>query len=313
MLVILSGNHTFLRQQALAELKQELGLEPQIVQADDLSPVQLTDLLSAQSLFEPKRFILIYGLAENASAWQSLTEIAPTVATDDSLALVLVEDKLDSRTKFAKTAKQAGWWREFSLETDRYGKVRDYSGQKSIQFVLEQAKKLGLKLDRALAQYLYQRVGTDPWELYGALERLQVVGEVSRRAIDQYIPTNPTVNVFEVLNQAFRGQREAVERAVANLEATDAEPRLFFGLLSSQVFNILAIASAPAGANLATDFGLNSFAVSQLSFIARNRSLEELKQVAQWFIEVDTKLKSGSYDAWLEIKVLLNRIVELAS
>ena len=235
------------------------------------------------------------------------------MAADDSLVLVLVEDKLDSRTKFAKTAKQKGWLREFVIEVDRYGKIKDYTGQKSIQFVLEQAKKLNLKCNRTLAQYLYQRVGADPWELYGALERLQIVGEVSRQAIDQYIPTSPTVNVFEVLNLAFRGQREVVEQAVVDLERTDAEPRLFFGLLASQIFNILAIASAPAGANLVADFGLNSFAVSQLSAITRDHSLEELKQVTQWFIEVDTKLKSGSYDAWLEIKVLLNRIVELTS
>lgn len=311
MLIILSGNHTFLRQQALVELKQQIEVEPQTIQIDGLSPAQLTDLLSAQSLFESRRFILLYGLSENVEAWQRLIGSAEMVAEDDSLVLVLIEDKLDSRTKFVKIAKQQGWLREFIIDIDRYGNVKDYSGQKSIQFILEQAKKLELKLDRSLAQYLYQQVGPDPWGLYSALERLQIVGDVSRAAINKYIPVNPIVNVFEVLSKAFSGQRQATEQAINDLESIDAEPRMFFGLLSSQIFNILAIASAPAGANLAVDLGINPYVVDQLMPIARRHQLADLKQVAGWFIETDIKLKSGSYNAWLEIKVLLNRIIEL--
>ncbi|MGI6612243.1 MAG: DNA polymerase III subunit delta [Candidatus Nanosyncoccaceae bacterium] len=311
MLIILSGNHTFLRQQALVELKQQIKVEPQTIQIDGLSPAQLTDLLSAQSLFEPRRFILLYGLSENVEVWQRLMESAEMVAEDDSLVLVLIEDKLDSRTKFVKTAKQQGWLQEFVIDTDRYGNVKDYSGQKSIQFILEQAKKLEIKFDRSLAQCLYQQVGPDPWGLYSALERLQIIGDVSRTAINKYIPANPMVNVFNVLGKAFSGQRQATEQAIDNLESIDAEPRMFFGLLSSQMFNILAIASAPAGANLAADLGINPYVIDQLAPIARRCSLADLKQIAGWFIETDMKLKSGSYDAWLEIKVLLNRIIEL--
>lgn len=312
MLVILSGNHTFLRQQALVELKQQLKLEPQIILANNLSPAQLADLLTAQSLFEPQRFVLIYGLSDNVEAWSRLIELAESVAEDNSLALVLVEDKLDSRTKFVKVAKQQGWLKEFIIETDRQGNIKDYSGQKSVQFILEQSKKLGLKFDRNLAQYLYQQIGPDPWELYSALERLQVIGDASRAAIDKYIPSNPMINIFEILNQAFAGKRREVDRSISDLESLDTEPRSFFGLLSSQIFNVLAIAVAPAGANLAADFGINPYAISQLSSIARHQSLDNLKQVANWFVEADIKLKSGSYDAWLEIKVLLNQIINLA-
>lgn len=311
MLTILSGNHTFLRQQALVELKQELNLNPQIISTDDLSPVGLTDLVSAQSLFDPKRFILLYGLAENVQTWQRLSELAQSVADDDSLALVLVEDRLDSRMKFTKLAKRQGWLREFVLEVDRYGNVKDYSGQKSVQFVMGQAKKLGINFNRSLAQYLYQHVGSDPWELYSALERLQVLGDASRAAIDKYIPQNPIINVFEILNKAFRGQRQAVKQEIDDLESTDAEPRLFFGLLSSQIFNILAIAVAPSSANLVSDLGINPYAADQLLPIARLGSVVKLEQIVQWFIETDMKLKSGSYDAWMEIRVLLNRIIEL--
>lgn len=313
MLIILSGNHTFLRQQALVELKQQLDLQPQIVSVDGMTPAQLTDLIAAQSLFEPQRFVLIYGLAENAPVWQRLEELAPSIAEDDSLTLVLLESKLDGRAKFTKTAKQNGWLREFVLDTDQYGNIKDYYGQKSIEFILEQAKELALKCDRRLAQYLYEHVGANPWELYLALERLQIMGEFSATIIDKYVPKNPLINVFEVLNKAFRGQRSAVKQEIDDLESTETEPRSFFGLLSSQIFNILAIATAPRGASVATDLSINPYVVRQLTPIAQLCSVEELKQVVGWFIEVDSKLKSGSYDAWLEIRVLLNQIIDLTS
>lgn len=311
MLVVLSGNHTFLRQQALVELKQQIKLEPQIVSTDDLSPAELSDLLLAQSLFEPKRFVLLYGLAENAAAWQRLTELAEVVAKDDSLVLVLVEEKLDNRTRFVKQARQAGWLKEFHLETDASGRVRDYGGRKSVQFVLEQAQKLDLKIDRSLAQRIYQHVGPDPWELYNALERLDTVGEISTEALQKYVPQNPMVNLFEILQKAFRGEMEAVAQEIDELESSDTEPMQFFGLLTSQVVNLLGLVAAPPDVDVAGDLRVNRFALDQLRPIAQQQSLGKMKRVVELFVQTDQRLKTGAPDTWLEIKLLLAKITQL--
>lgn len=311
MLKILSGNHTFLRQQALLELKQKLDLPATFLPAETLSEASFMDLILAQSLFEPQRFLVIYDLASNQAVWQKMTEEAEKIASDPSLCLVLVENKLDSRTKFVKEASKAGYLEIFNLELDKNGRVRDYSGAKSIQFALEQAKKLGLDLNRSQAQRLFRRVGSDPWQIYHALERLALLELPFEQGLE-YVPIEPEANVFEILSTALRGDALKLTQSLTDLKQANTEAYRFLALLGSQIFNLLALVSAPDPSEVSADFGINSFALEALRSSAKNLSLNQVKQMVAEFIATDQKIKSSSTDIWLEINLLLQRILELS-
>ena len=311
MLKILSGNHSFLRAQALLELKEKVAVRPVNLAVENLTVTDWTDLLLAQSLFEPRRFLLAYGLSENTAVWQKMTEMAEQIAADDSLLLVLVEDKLDSRTKFAKIAKTAGWLTEFNLKTDKSGRVVDYSGDLSVKFVLERATKRSLPFERSVARYLFDRVGAEPWDLYQAVERLADLGEASREMIDKYIPANNMVNLFEILTKALLGQAQVVAAEVDQLAQTSTEPHQFFGLLTTQMLNVLALVAAPAEADVAGELGINQFMLDKLRTLAGRVSLPKVKQAVQLFTETDQNLKTSSSDIWLEIKTLLLQVAQI--
>lgn len=308
MLKIFSGNNSFLRQAAWQELRQRLDLTPNLIKGEVLSLIELNDLLSAQSLFEAKRCLLAYNLSEQPVLWQRIVDLAPSLAADDSLVLVLIEDKLDQRTKFAKLAKKEAWWQDFSLKLDKNGQVIDYTGDTSVKFILEQSTKLGLKIAQSDARYLFERVGAEPWDLFQALERLALLEEINREQIDRYIPANKQVNLFEILQKALLGQSELLESDLNELEASNTEVQQFFGLLSSQILQLLAIMLAPAGADLVQDFAINPFVLTKLRHLARGLTIKQVRQTVALFSEVDQKIKSGSNDPWLEIKALLLQV-----
>ncbi len=311
MLKILTGNHTFLRQQALFELKQKANILPEIISADNLSVAGFNDLVSAQSLFVSVRLVIIYNLANNTEVWAKFTELAEGIADDDGLSLVLVEDKIDSRTKFFKLALKQGWLENFAIEVDSAGRVRDFSGQKSVKFILEQAEKLKLGITRLEAEFLFRRVGADPWELYNSLLKLSAVGRVDKEAIKKFIPQNTMTNVFEILNKVLSGKQKEVMLEIDELERSDAEPHQFFGLLASQMFNAVALVLVPIGASVEADFGVNSWALGSLRAVVRNYSPIEIKKIIEMFVATDQKIKTGSTDLWLEIRVLLTQIASI--
>lgn len=303
MLKILYGDHTFLRQQALTDLKKDLS-DWQVVMTDDLTPGALEDLVLARSLFSPKQNLIFYNLSDNKPAWDRLVELSEQIASDDDLAVILIENKLDGRSKFSKLAGQKGWATEFRLP-------KDYDQSAAIKFILEQAERQNLSLTPALARQVFELVGPDPWDQFQAVNKLAVLDRVDSETITKYIPRNSFGNVFVVLELALVGNLAKLEQELEQLESVDVEPNQFWGLLISQALNLLALSATPSGAGAAEELGIHPYAAQKMAGLLRTISLNKLKQTINLMFETDHLFKTGRRDVWPAIRTCLVKVSQL--
>jgi DNA polymerase III, delta subunit len=295
----LIGENNFEVTRTLKRLIAEFDGEVEQIDGSELTAQQLPDLLMGATLFSAKRLVVIKGLAENKSVWNEFESWIGRVS--DDVHLVLIEPKPDKRTKTYKALSKAASVQEFPAWTER-------DMLRAEAWVVEEAKSQQLELDKKSAQLLVERVGVDQWQLYYAIQKLTALGQASPAIIREVIEANPVENVFNLLDAALKGDRARVSDMVRTLTQTD-DPYMVFGLLSSQVFQLAALAvSGKPSTEVAKDIGAHPYALSKLAPHASKLGRGGAKRIIDVFAATDTAMKSTATDPWLLVERALLKV-----
>lgn len=301
MITLLTGENNFEVTRALDATIAAFDGMVERVDGSGLETKQLPDLLMGGTLFADKRLVVIKGMSENKSVWGELIEWLPRVS--DDVHLVLIETKPDKRTKTYKDIAKLATVKEFGAWTDR-------DRQQAAAWAIEEAVRQGVSLDNKSAHALVDRVGVDQWQLFHAIEKLALLDTVTPDTIAEIIDANPAENVFNLLDAALRGNRQRVVEMLRTLEQTD-DPYMVFGLLSSQVFQLAALAVSDKPSNdVAKDIGAHPFALSKLSPYANTVGRAGAKRIVTQFADADTAMKTTAVDPWIQIERVLIAIAE---
>lgn len=305
MLRVLAGANTFEIIKFVKDFKDQIGINPIEIKSEKISYSEFVDLIFARSLFTDAEFIIARNLSSNKPVWEKLIDLIPKIAEDQSLNLILIETELDKRTKIAKELVKLKLIAEFNLP-------KDYDSQSAKRFILKQASDFGVKISDKLALELFERVGCDPWSQYHALEILSALDEdITFEAIDKYIPKTAMANVFSALELALNKEINKLNALIDELERVSTEPNQFFGLITSQALTLLAVKSAPSGANVAKDIGTNPYVLDKLRPVARAKTIESLSKMIRILALADRKLKSSKSEPWVILKSALNEIAKI--
>ncbi|HEV7952378.1 MAG TPA: DNA polymerase III subunit delta [Candidatus Saccharimonadales bacterium] len=294
MITILSGENSFEVQRALRVIIHGFGGAVEKVDGSELELKQLPDLLMGGTLFADKRLIVIKQLSDNKAIWPIFSDWLPRVS--DDIHLVLVESKLDKRTKTYKDLQKIATVTEYPAWTER-------DTSKAEQWVAGEARAHDMDIDSASVRLLVQRVGADQWLLYQALQKLSVLDVITQERIIDIIEANPIENVFDLFESALRGNSAKVKQMIATLELSE-DPYRLFGLLSGQAFQLaaLAVAGDKPSAQVAKDLGVHPYGLSKLSSHAHHLGRLGVKRVIGAFAEADAGMKSSAIDPWLLIE-----------
>lgn len=299
MITVLTGENSFELTRALDGIVHDFNGVAEKFDGDAIELSQLPDLLLGGTLFATDRLIVIKGLSDNKQLWEVLPDWLERMS--DEIHLVLVEPKPDKRTKTYKDLKKYADVQEFPLWGDRDVLVAE-------KWVSAEAKRQGIELDRNTSRLLVQRVGLDQWQLFHALEKLVALGTSTPEAIEATIEANPTENVFNLLDAALSGDAHKVSTMIKTLQRSQ-DPFMTFGLLSSQVFQLaaLAVADKPS-AEVAKDVGAHPYALSKLAPKAQRLGRSGAKKIVTAFADTDKAMKSTGVDPWLLIEKTLIKI-----
>ena len=303
MITILTGENNFENERALAEITRSFDGQPERIDGEDLELRQLPDLLMGMSLFATQRLVVIKNMSTNKSLWTAFESWIGRVSED--IHLVLVEAKLDKRTKTYKLLQKTATIHESKLWTDR-------DTFKAEQWVMDEAKELSVSLDKKSAHFLITWIGVDQWALWQALQKLSVLDEVTPDVIEQTIEPNPVENAFALFEAALKSDEKKIMRVLSVLEKTE-DPYRLFGLLSGQAFQlaVLSVTDLP-DATIASDFGVHPFVISKLRPFSRQLGRRSAKEVVSIFAEADTALKTSAGDPWLLIERALLKTTKTA-
>lgn len=302
MITVITGENSFENERALTRILNASTVTPERFDGAMLELRQLPDLLMSGTLFATARLIVIRNLSENKTLWADFSDWLGRVS--DDIHVVLVDAKLDKRTKTYKELQKVATVHESKLWSER-----DIA--KAEQWVIAEAKDLGINMDKKCAQQLVARAGVDQWFLYQALQKLMTVDVITPQVIEELIEPNPTENVFNLLDAALRGNAGVVQQMVRTLSIVE-DPYRLFGLLSNQAIQLVAlvVGDKPV-AEIAKDISAHPFALSKLSSHADSLRKSGVQTVIAALAEADNGIKTSAADPWLLIERALLKIAHI--
>lgn len=296
MLTMLVGENSFEIEREIEHATIQFDGAIEHVDGAMLSLENIPDILMGMTLFSEKRLVIIKELSLNKDVWNELPTWLPRV--NDDVSVLLVEPKPDKRTKTYKELAGNVRIKNFPLWGERDSRLAE-------DWVAQEATRHGLIVDKKGVQRLVERVGVNQWGLYWAIEKLSLYQTATPELINEIIDANPSENVFNLLDMALRGKREAVLAMIQTLRTTE-DPYMVFGLLSSQVFQLAVLAvSDKSSGEVAKDIGAHPFALQKLATHAKKRDRREMKRIVTIFADADVSLKSTAIDPWLVVERVL--------
>ena len=311
MIYFLHGDNDYLINRRVKELRQAFAREHShdaitTIDGTEVAPTDLTSQLTALSLFDPYRLIVVSAVTAQAGNWTMLeTNLAhipeqTTVILTDIKALSKVRNLTVTRTmkelrrlgatveKFdlAKSSYQLRPWLETELEHHRLSVERGVTDKLLELTAGEENQQARLELE---------------------LDKLALLGgELTVWLVEQYVQPSPQTNAFAILEAGLAGDQVRVAQLLDRLIMAGEDSNRFLGLLASQA---LALAGVLTGAKVKlSPYQLNQ--TRQLAERLGDRQLSRrLGEVVEKLAQLDGKTKQSTPDqAWVYIRSTLSNI-----
>lgn len=308
---VIFGENSFERTRELAKLKNQAKKADFAIEnlnAENLTEEDFVNSICGVSLLAEKRLVIVKRASDNSMLWDKLPAIISWISSD--VHLCLIEEKIDKRSAFYKSlVKIADMKEQKSLSAK--------DGKDLAEFARKIAKQLGFPVDNKTADFLVSWVGVDEWRVRDGVERLAVLGEISKENIEKYIPQNIESNAFGIFELALnKKQHEAIDQLsrIKITEGVDGAYQ-FFGLISSQFFNLAALkigqSSGKTTTEVAKELGVNTWSLGKMDQFARNLNFDQINHISEKFLQIDELLKTTNSDVWGLIEALLLDIASI--
>ena len=296
MIYLIVGENAYEAKRETVSIAKDFGETVEHVDGSAISLGQLADLVRAQSLFATRRCIVCRGLSENKAVWDKLGEWANEVA--DDTALILVESKIDKRTKGYKAISA----RSRVITVDRLGD-RDWRVAESWLDEYAHAHKVKLSRDQLREMVLRANIPDDKpgrqlidqQMLATAVDALSSLEAVDDAAIATVMPQTTYGTLFDVLSYAVARDQKHVDNLLMQLRRQE-DPHYVFPSLMNQWFQLTSIALA--GERSATELGIHPYAAQKLAVLARDMSHTALKEITHLAARLDADMKRSAIDPW---------------
>lgn len=311
MIYFLHGDNDYLINRRVKELRQAFAREHSpdaitTIDGTEVAPADLISQLTALSLFDPYRLVVVSAVTAQAGNWIMLeTNLAhipeqTTVILTDIKALSKVRNLTITRTmkelrrlgatveKFdlAKSSYQLRPWLETELKHHRLSVERGVTDKLLELTAGEENQQARLELE---------------------LDKLALLsGELTVQLVEQYVQPSPQTNAFAILEAGLAGDRAKVAQLLDRLIMAGEDSNRFLGLLASQ-------ALALAGVLTSAKVKLSPYQLGQTRQLAErlgDRQLSRrLGEIVEKLARLDGKVKlSTPDDAWLYIRSTLSDI-----
>lgn len=295
MIYLLHGDNEFEKRAALAALVGDADVMRRDGEALTLADIQ--EITIGQTLFTQSSVYVISRLSDNPDIWLRL----PEISFDDDNTIILVENKLDKRTKTYK-------WLQKTAKTQEFVPLSDRQKPQLITWCETQAHERGYKLTRKQIGMLIDRLGFDQLRLSNFLDQLALAEKITDALINDLVPLARSENVFDLFVAALSKDYETVHNIISYLESESGIDGAYqtMGLLASQVTNMAALVLSGGDNNtVAADLSVNPYVLQRLSSSARTIDIEHLRRINDALFQADLQMKTTGVNPWLLIETAL--------
>ena len=282
MIYLLCGDNEFEKQAALVALVGDADVVR--YDGEELTLADMQEITIGQTLFSQSAVYVISKLSVNPDIWPRL----PEISFDDNNTIILIEGKLDKRTKTYK-------WLQKVAKTQEFVPLSDRQKPQLITWCETQAHERGYKLTRKQIGMLIDRLGFDQLRLSNFLDQLALAEKITDALINDLVPLARSENVFDLFVAALSKDYETVHSIISYLESESGVDGAYqtMGLLASQATNLVALVLSGGDNKLvAADFSVNPYVLQRLSSSVRASNVERLKQINNALFQADLQMKT---------------------
>lgn len=295
MITLLTGPNNFAIAETLRNKKRGFSGDVESFDASELESKNLPDIFMGATLFSSQRFVIIKGSSLNKSLWSELEPWIERIPPETEI--FLVDESPDKRTKTYK-------------QLQKHGKIHDHNELSEAElatWLQTHARTVGAELAPDIIRYFIGYVGRDQWRLRNELDKLLLAEKpVTRELIQDISEPYPEASVFELLDAIFAGNHARVEELFGLIRERE-DPYQFFGLLSSQVFALLAlvVGGSRRTDDIARDMGLHPYVVRKLSATSKKLGKQGVEQLVDRLAEADERIKTTGVNPWQQLEIVL--------
>ena len=289
--ITLSGNNHFLideeiikRQQAFLAENDEIGIEH--IDAENMSFNEVVSQLNAGSLFINKKLIILKNIGLNKELTQSAGEVIERLS--DDIDLVIVEPKIDQRSKLYKDLKQL----------TNLVVLNELDQNSLINWVIKRVELFNGRINRQNAALLIERVGINQLLLSNEIEKLLLYDlDVSKASICLLCEPNPKSNIFDLMDAIFSGNLRRANSLFMEQKAMGVDINQIIGLLAWQLHIFSIVKSAPSTLSIyeiAKDASTSPGVVSKAQKIVAKITVSKLDEMINRLLSIDHDRKTKS-------------------
>jgi DNA polymerase-3 subunit delta len=327
---ILYGKDDFSLQQALDEIKNELGNKEMLevntstLDGQQLRLSQLIDACSTVPFLCPCRLVIVKGLlgrletkfgserrsarskAKNNSAleeWAGLPEYIKRMPP--TTLLVLIDGEVKAGNRLMKSLAPLAKIKGFPQLNDR-----DLS-----DWVQGRIKVGGGNISPAALKLLVGLVGADLWVMSGEIDKLLAYGSgevITEDNVKQLTCYAREANIFALVDAILEGRRSQAQQLLHRLLRDGASPTYILAMITRQL-RLIVIAkdlgrkkSQPGIPDILE--AVSNYSLDKAAKQAKAFTLERIKKAYDKLLETDVAIKTGKYEGDLALDLL---VVEL--
>jgi len=272
-----------------------------VVVLDSMANIdEIQSHIQSLSLFDENRLVVLKNVSENSGNWKFLANLIESMP--DSLTLLVVETKPDKRSITHKKLASIASVKEFLL-------TKPSLDSQTIRWVNDLAKAKDVELDNAMINDIITKSNFNKWSIDSVLDKIALMKLANLEInLDDILISEEQENIFSLFEASINYDQNKLSKMV-NIIAKTEDPYKTLGLLGSQFFNLVAIsASHKTSSEIAQDLGVSPYVLSKLKPYAKKINKTNLRQVAEIYVEADTRIKSTSTNPWLVISQMLLKI-----
>lgn len=311
MIYFLHGDNDYLINRRVKELRQAFAREhsPDAITTIDGTEVALADLtsqLTALSLFDPYRLVIVSAVTAQAGNWTMLeTNLAHI---PEQTTVILTDIKTLSKVRNLTITRTMKELRRLGATIEKFDLAK--SSYQLRPWLEAELKRHRLSVERGVTDKLLELTADEENQqarLELELDKLALLGgELTVQLVEQYVQPSPQTNAFAILEAGLAGDQAKVAQLLDRLIMAGEDSNRFLGLLASQA---LALAGVLTGAKVK----LSSYQLNQTRQLAErlgDRQLSRrLGEVVEKLAQLDGKTKQSTPDqAWLYIRSTLSNI-----
>lgn len=305
-LVTITGSNLYACNQKLQAIKAEFiknygdfGIEQ--IDCRDAEFSHIKEAALSPGLLSSEKLLILENASTNKDLASGIEELINYVP--QQIQIIIFDPSIDKRTTFYKLLKKQGEFNDYS-ELDKPG---------LINWILDYVKANDGKIDRNLAGYFVDRVGSDQLLIKNEIDKLLLYNsDISRESIELLTVASPQSTIFDLVDAAFAGDIKRANRLYDEQRALKVEPQNIIAMITWQlhVLGLVKTAGSKTSTEIAKEAKISPFVIGKAQQIAKKMTFAKLKSLVSDLAKLDYSSKTKTLDLDEGLK---NYLVRLAA